>query len=216
MWQEISGEGELSLTASASLSNKAHLEQSLFSLSILTARSSSLSSLGTLSQETSTIVSPNSPRTPGDKSEEFSTRSLTGILRLKLPTWDPELRINRASQRAGLAPERTTHTTPRMLNRSPDKTRQDDTSCLVLQDDTLNWSPTLEPLDQVLQSPLGQIKKQHILSPEPLSKESMSFFVGGSLNQKERQGKIVPVLWKKGSTPRESLSPPGQQQHPSS
>jgi len=80
-----------------------------------------------------------------------------------------------------------------MLNRSP---------VLVLQasDDTLNWSPTLEP---------------HILSPEPLSKESMSFFVGGSLNQKERHGKIVPVLWKKGNTPRES-SPPGQQPLPSS
>jgi hypothetical protein len=98
--------------------------------------------------------------------------------------------------------------------------RQDDTSCLVLQDDTLNWSPTLEPLSQVLQSPRlsqpGQIKTQHILSPVTLSKESMSFFVCGSLNQKERQGKIVPVLWKKGNTPRQSLSPPGQQPHPSS
>ncbi len=57
MWKRGAGEGELSPTAS--LSNKAHFEQSLFSLSILTARSSSLSSLDTFSQETSTIVSPD-------------------------------------------------------------------------------------------------------------------------------------------------------------
>jgi len=72
--------------------------------------------------------------------------------------------------------------------------------------EVLEWPKPCE--ESIHEEPDWQLKRSHSSNPSSLSSESSC---ASSLNQKQLNVNIVPVLWEKGSTPRESTPPPCQQ-----
>ena len=198
-------------------------EQSFFSLSVLTARSSSLSSLGTLSQESSIMEEPNTPRTPATSS----------LMRLRLATLPAEFSLsfdrderaarspaevhrqvmcnkgNRCDFFAARAPKQ-----PKLIAgrewQAVELTYLVQKSGPRLPEVARGRSPTGRERSSAAQtSPQGSqdpVSPRHlgqqsfrpsaqILSPDPISSD-------GKLGALARAATTVPVLWQKGQTPR--------------